>query len=177
MRVTDTAQTGSQQLLLNSSADAVICSFDFSPLASRRCYLDTTGLGNGNNGYVAYRIREQMAMYGVRLADARDQADIIVEAGLSAYGTDSRQDTIGITDADQIPDVYLYIRDRQFGVAKLSLFAREKETGNMIWHSGTMRADAYQDIRKVLGTGPYYSGSIQHSGTRVPVQGGGFLGK
>lgn len=167
VRITDSAESGTQQLLMNSSADAVICSFDFSPLADRLCYLDTSGLGKANTGYLPYRIREQMGIHGVRLADSQDAAEVIVEAGLAAYGTDSRKDTLGVTDVDRLPDLYLCVDDVQYGVAKLSLFAREKKTGAVIWHSGTMRADSYQDIRKVLGTGPHYSGTIQHSGTRV----------
>jgi len=165
--VSDTPKTGSQQLLLNTSADAVICSFDFGPLSGRICYLDTDGLGPESSGYVPYRIREEMLKQGVRLARSPDDAEVIVEAGLAAYGTDSQKDEIGVTDVDSIPDLYLYIRGTQFGVAKLSLFAWEKESGHAIWHSGMMRADAYQEYRKVLGTGPYYSGSIQHSANRV----------
>lgn len=167
VRVTDSAESGTQQLLMNSSADAVICSFDFTSLADRRCYLDNTGLGKANSGYLTYRLREQMGSFGVRLSETRDDAEVIVEAGLAAYGTDSRRDTVGITDVDRLPDLYLCVDDVQYGVAKLSLFAREKETGLVIWHSGAMRADSYQDIRKVLGSGPYYTGTIQHSGTRV----------
>ncbi|RCS54185.1 hypothetical protein DTL42_03280 [Bremerella cremea] len=167
VHVTDSAESGTQQLLMNSSADAVICSFDFSPLANRLCFLDTTGLGNANTGYLPYRIREQMGSFGVLLAETRDEAEVIVEAGLAAYGTDSRRDTLGITDVNQLPDIYLCVDNVQYGVAKLSLFAREKKTGAVIWHSGIMRADSYQDIRKVLGTGPRYTGTIQHSGTRV----------
>ena len=167
VRVTDTAQSGTQQLLLSSSADAVICSFDFTPLAGRLVYLDTTNMGTASAGYVAYRIREQMGTYGVRLADSQEAADVIVEAGMAAYGTDSRKDSAGITDVDRLPDFYVFVQDVQYGVAKLSLFAREKSTGEVIWHSGTMRADSYQEIRKVLGGRPRYSGTIQHPATRV----------
>lgn len=167
VRVTDTAETGTQQLLLSSSADAVICSFDFTPLAGRLVYLDTTNMGTASAGYVAYRIREQMGTFGVRLADTHDAADVIVEAGMAAYGTNSRKDTAGITDVDRLPDFYVLVQDVQYGVAKLSLFAREKSTGEVIWHSGTMRADSYHQTRKVLGGRPHYSGTIQHPATRL----------
>ncbi|TWU65271.1 DUF6655 family protein [Crateriforma conspicua] len=164
---TDTSATGSQQLLLSSSVDSVVCSFDFQPLLGRRCYLDTRSLGAEKDGYVTYRIREQMISQGVRLVDSSDDADVVVEAGLAAYGTDSQYDDIGITDVDALPDVHLCIRGTQYGVAKLSMFAWEKESGAAIWHSGMMRADGYQEYRKCLGTGPYYSGTIQHSANRI----------
>lgn len=168
--VANTSASGSQQLLLSSSADAVICSFDFSPLAGRHCYLDTSGLGAESAGYVPFRIRQQMYAAGVRLAETKADADVIVEAGLSAYGTDSEKDEIGVTNANSIPDFYLYIRNTQYGVVKLSMYAREKESGNIIWETGSMRADSYQENRNVLGTGPYYSGTIQHSANRFPKQ-------
>ncbi|MFI4875051.1 MAG: DUF6655 family protein [Blastopirellula sp. JB062] len=165
--VSDTARSGSQQLLLNSSADAVICSFDFSPLAHRTCYLNTDGLGPESHGYLPYRIRERMSQQGVLLTDSKENAEVIVEAGLAAYGTDSQKNEVGVTNADSLPDLYLCIEGTQFGVAKLSLFAWESKTGEALWHSGMMRADAYQKYRKVLGTGPYYSGMIQHPANRV----------
>lgn len=161
--ITDTAKTGSQQLLVNSSADAVICAFDFSPLSNRLCYLDTTGLGAESKGYLPYRIREQMSVCGVRFAESSDQAEVIVEAGLAAYGTDSQMNEVGITNTNSFPNLHLYLQGTQYGVAKLSMFAWEKESGNTIWHSGMMRADSYLKFREPLGAGPYYSGTIQHS--------------
>jgi len=168
--VTKTSESGSQQLLLNSSADSVISSFDFSPLSGRLCYLDTSGLGEESDGYLPYRIREQMSFHGVRLAESSAQADIIVEAGLAAYGTDAEKDEFGIVEADAIPDFSLCIRGTQFGVAKLSMFAWEKESGQAIWHSGTMRADSYLEIHSAIGSLPTYSGTIQHPANRIQRQ-------
>lgn len=168
--ITDTAKTGSQQLLLNSSADAVICAFDLSPLSNRVCYLDTTGLGAESKGYLPYRIREQMSLYGVRLTESSDKADVVVEAGLAAYGTDSEMKEVGITNTLSLPNLSLYIEGTQYGVAKLSMFAWEKDSGKTIWHSGTMRADSYMKFREALGAGPYYSGTIEHSGNQFQPQ-------
>jgi hypothetical protein len=165
--VTNTAETASQQLLLNTSADAAVCSLDFRPLAGRTCFLETSGLGGQSSGYLPYRIRRQMFTQGARLVDDRENAEVIVEAGLAAYGTDSQKDEVGIADANSIPDIDLCIRETQYGVAKLELFAWEKASGNVIWESPMMRADSYQVIRKVLGTGPYYSGTIRHSANRL----------
>ncbi|TWT66424.1 DUF6655 family protein [Allorhodopirellula solitaria] len=165
--VTDTSRTASAQLLLNSTADAVIRSFDFAPLCGRLCYLDTNGLGDTGGGYLVYRLREEMGLCGVRLAESRDDAEVVVEAGLAVYGTDSYNSTIGVTDASNIPDVNLCVRDTQFGVSKISLFAVQRDTGEIIWRSGTMRADSRQDIRNTLGMGPYFSGTIVHPANRV----------
>lgn len=176
VRITNTTESASQQLLLNSTADAVIRSFDFSPLAGRLCYLDTSGLGDTGKGYVNYRIREEMGCSGVRLAESRDDAEVVVEAGAAVYGTDSYNSSVGVTGASQIPDVNLCVGDTQFGVSKMSLFAVERESGATIWHSGTLRADSRQDIRNTFGTGPRFSGTIVHPANRVePADSGACL--
>lgn len=109
VRVTDTPQTGTQQLLLNAS----------------------------------------------------------VEAGSAAYGTDSHTAVFGITETDQLPEINVCVGDTQFGVAKLSMFARERESGVVIWHSGPMRADGYQRMRKRFGLGPFFDGTVEHPTNRV----------
>lgn len=167
VRVTDTPQTGSQQLLLNASVDAVVRCIDFAPLAEQLVYLDAAGLKETGDGYLVYRIREEMGLSGVRLAETYDDAEVIVEAGLAAYGTDSHRDVVGITETDRLPDLNLCVRDMQFGVAKLSLFGFERASGAVVWHSGPKRADGYQRIRKVFGTGPFFDGTIDHSANRV----------
>lgn len=167
VRVTDTPQTGSQQLLLNSSVDAVVRCIDFQPLAGQLVYLDTTSLGESVNGYLAYRIREQMVLNDVRLAELREDAEIIVEVGLAAYGTDSNSNTFGLTETDQLPEINLCIRETQYGVAQLSMFAVERDSGALVWHAGPMRADAYQRSRKVLGVGPFFDGTIEHPAKRI----------
>lgn len=167
VRMTDTTQTGSQQLLLNSSADAVIRAIDFGPLAGRSAYLDPEGLGDKSDKYLPYRIREQMAIAGVRLAESREDAEIIVQAGLAAYGTDSNLSTLGVTDSDQLPDINLGVRHTQYGVAKLSMFAIERESGTLVWQSGPVRADSCLGIRKPFGMGPFYSGTIEHPANRT----------
>jgi hypothetical protein len=163
--VTDTPQTGSQQLLLNASVDAVVRCIDFSPLASRRVYLDTD-LETVGEGYLVYRIREAMGLSGVFLAETREEAEVVVEAGLAAYGTDSHNAVLGITEADQLPELNLAVRDMQFGVAKLSMFAFERESGALIWHSGPKRADGYQRMRKLFGAGPFFDGTVEHPADR-----------
>jgi len=167
VRVTDTPQAGSQQLLLNASVDAVVRCIDFFPLAERRVYLDAANLKEIGDGYLVYRIREAMGLSGIYLAESRDEADVIVEVGLAAYGTDSQQDVFGVTETDQFPELNLCVRDTQFGVAKLSMFAVEQETGRLIWHSGPKRADGYQLMRKVFGVGPLFEGSVKHPANRV----------
>ncbi|MEZ6149612.1 MAG: DUF6655 family protein [Pirellulaceae bacterium] len=150
VRITDTTHTGSQQLLLNSSVDAVIRAIDFCPLAGRSAYLDTEGLGGKSDEYLAYRIREQMAISGVRLAETRDAAEIVVQAGLAAYGTDSNLNTIGVTQTTQLPEFNLGVHHTQYGVAKLSMFAVERESGTLVWQSGPIRAGSSQRIREFL---------------------------
>lgn len=167
--IVNTTRTGTQQLLVNSSADAVICAIDFSPLSGQLCYLDTTGLGEASDGYVEYRIRKQMIRHAVKLSATADAADVVVEAGLAAYGTDSQLKVTGIADSSSVPDLQFCDEGRQFGVAKLELFAWERETGALLWESQTFRADNYLQHRRVFGCRTRYSGSVIHPANKHPT--------
>jgi hypothetical protein len=167
--IINSTRSGTQQLLVNSSADAVICAIDFSPLSGLLCYLDTTGLGSASDGYVEYRIRKQMIRHGVKLSATPDAADVIVEAGLAAYGTDSQLKSTGIVGASSVPDLEFSAEGKQFGVAKLELFAWERGSGACLWESQTFRADNYQQYRQRLGGNPEYSGSIVPLANKHPT--------
>ncbi len=166
-RITDTAQTGSQQLLLSTTVDSVICSIDFSPLAFRDVYLDTSQLGAQSTGYAVYKIREQLCGAGVILNESRDEADLVLEVGMAAFGTDSNNQTFGFIGAFQLPEVNFCVTDTQYGTTQLSMFAYQRESGDVVWCCGPLRADAHQRIQRVLGTGPYYSGNIVHPAERT----------
>jgi hypothetical protein len=165
IRVTDTARTGTQQLLLNSAFDGAIEAVDFTPLGGATVFVDATNLEADGKGYLIYRIREALTDHGAILATARDQADVILEAGMAAYGTDSEKYTLGLTGNLQLPNATLRQRDDQYGVAQLSMFAYDRASGLPIWKSGPIRCDSWHRQQYLLGTGPYRAGSIDHPAT------------
>ncbi len=165
--ITDTAQSGSEQLLLSTTADSVIRSIDFHPLAHHKVYLDASKVGSQGNGYLAYRIREELGRCGAHLVETADDADVVVEVGVGAYGTDSINQTFGISGADRLPDINFAVSDTQYATSQLSMSAYDRATGQAIWHAGPLRADGVIRQRRVLGTGPYYSGTVEHPESRI----------
>src|SRR5690606_10889657 len=111
------------------------------------------------SGYLKYRIREQMSRYGIRLAEDRDEADVIVEVGVAAFGTDSEKFSMGLGKNSRLPEVNLSRHDAQYGVVQLSMFAYLRESGVPIWQSGPLRANASHQQRKFLGIGPLRNGT------------------
>lgn len=176
IRVTDTDRTATEQLLLTTSWDSAIRAVDFRPLVGPPVYLDTSHLQGVDDGWMIYRIREAMARQGVRLVDDAESAVAVVEAGAAAYGTDSNSSMIGIPSNGvvgavagargmQIPEMSLAKKSEQYGVSRLALFARDRQSGRIVWESGTIGADAYLKNTTILGV-PFRRGTIEHPSDR-----------
>ncbi len=176
VRVTDTSRSAIEQLLLTSSWDTAILGVDFSPLTGATVVLDTKNLQGTDSGWMTYRIRESMVSQGVRLIDDPAEADYVLEAGAAVFATESTSSIIGIpssgpvntlasTQGVNLPEIALARRNRQFGVVRLALFARETETGRIVWQSGTVDADSSLKTISVLGL-QHRTGTITHPADR-----------
>ena len=176
IHMTDTSRSATEQLLLTSAWDSAIGAVDFRPLAGPPVYLDTTNLEGVDTGWMTYRIRESMARQGVRLVDDPEEAVAVVEAGAAVYGTDSTSALLGIPSNGVVgavagargidmPEVSLAKKTEQYGVSRLAMFARDLESGRIVWESGTIDADSYLKSVSVLGM-PMRSGTITHPSDR-----------
>jgi hypothetical protein len=75
--------------------------------------------------------------------------------------------TIGVVGAavpTQIPEIALAKKTDQRGVAKISLFAYNRETGRPVWQSGAVPEQSTTKALWLLGAGPFQRGTI-HRGT------------
>jgi len=171
VNLTDTDRPGTQQLLLASVIDATVYNINFHPIAGTSVFLDMSQVEVTGKDYLTYRLRERMSDYGIRLAAERDSADLVVECGAAALGTDSDERLLGITEADRLPDLILSRAHRQFGVAQIALFAYDRETGQPVWKSGPVRSDSSWQSRNVLGLGARYTGTIDHPANNAPRRG------
>lgn len=167
VKVSDTPRSATQQLLLSSTLDSVVGSIDFYPLSGERVYLDTTAWGGEGAGYIAYRIRAAMGAHGVLLVEDREEAVLVVEVGLAVHGTDSENLEFGLTGANNLPAVTFCVRDTQYAVSQLSMFAYHRENETIVWNSGQFRADGYHTHQQILGMNPTRSGTIEHSADRL----------
>jgi hypothetical protein len=172
VKETNTARTGTEQLLLTSAFDSALQKVDFRPLTGVPVYLDTTNVAAVDQGWVISSIRQAMVQQGVLLRAKPEQAQWIVEARVGAYGTDDYNLLIGIPQttipttvtgmpAGTIPEMPMLKRSNQLGVAKLALFAYDRSSGQYVWNSGTTMATSNAKNLFIGAIGPIQSGTIR----------------
>jgi hypothetical protein len=169
MKVTGTARTGTEQLLLTGTWDAALSAVDFRPLAGRKVFLDPQYISVVDKDWVISSIRRNMAEQGVLLESNKDKAQVIVEAAFGAYGTDQRNLTTGLPAVGVAPSLTgasvvssgsstsltFSQTNQQDAVVKAAMFAYEAKTGQIVWETGPMfNAQGLRD-HFFLGSGPY----------------------
>lgn len=165
-RSTNSARTGTEQLLMTGAADRAIGSIDFGPLAGRMVYVNPPNAATDAE-WINFTLRRVMANQGVLLADEKDKAQVIVESAIGAYGTDEVGKSVSLPSGfsmGMLPmplptgggadDSGFYRRQRQNSVVKLALFAYDAGTRQMVWDSNTIIGEGDLD-RKYLGTTNY----------------------
>jgi len=192
-RRTDTTRTATEQMLLSDAVDRAISRIDFGLLAGKEVYLDGTYLGSAvDKEYITSTLRQHMLACGCVLKDKKEDASLVVEVRSGVVGTD-RNDLLFGTPATtvslgalsplpgtptMVPEIALAKRTDQMGVAKIAVFAYERESGVPVWQSGSdIVASRSRDLW-VFGAGPFQRGTIydgpKFAGEelRVPLVGG-----
>jgi hypothetical protein len=181
-RSSDTTRTATEQLLISDAVDRAVQSVNLGPLAGQSVFLDDSRLSDAvDKNYIVSTLRQHMLASGCILRDTRDQADFIVEARAGAVGTDRNDLLFGIpaTNVPQIlpvqgvpaaiPEVPLAKRRDQRGVAKISMFAYQRQTGLPVWQSGLAIQESSSNDVWLFGAGPFQHGTI-YDGPRVAGQ-------
>ncbi len=173
-RMTDTARSATEMLLVSQAVDNAVMQIDFSPLAGRTVFLDPTALSEKDvvdRGYLISLVRQQLAGAGALLQDEKPRAEYVVEVRSGGLGTDRHSMLIG-TPAVQLPsllpgmptnlpEIALIKRNDQRGVAKVAVFAYNRITGRALWQSGTVEAISLAKDTWLFGAGPFSRGSIR----------------
>jgi hypothetical protein len=174
-RTTDTTRAATEMLLVSQAVDKAVAQIDFSPLKGKAVFLDVAMIDSTtvDKGYLVSSVRQQLLAHGAHVMEDKRDAVYIVETRVGAVGTDrhsllfgSPQITVpaiipGIPTS--IPEIALYKRTDQKGVAKLAVFAYNRVTGRAVWQSGLVEDVSRLKDRWVLGSGPYSSGTILRS--------------
>lgn len=187
--------TATEQLILSDSVDRAIRSIDFSPLARRSCFIDTTYLKTVksssfvNADYVLSSVRNQLVSAGGILAISKDEADVVVEPRLGVLGANESEVTYGIPSSSiltqaaslvptappvpTIPEISLARKNDQMAATKLAIFAYDSETGDPVWQSGVSTARSNAKDTWLFGVGPFQSGTIyekpRFAGVRIKL--------
>jgi hypothetical protein len=181
-RWSDTSRTGTEQLLLSSAVDQSINNIDFTPLSGKAVYFDEKYLqGVTDSSYIISSMRQHMLAYGCILKEDRAQAEYIVEARAGAMGTNRHDLMLGVPALNVpsvalagggmtgvpsvIPEMPFAKTTDQKGIAKIAVFAYNRETGAAAWQSGVFPVATNAKDSWILGMGPFQKGTI-YSGTR-----------
>ena len=168
-RWSDSKCTATEQLLISDAVERAVMQIDMRPLAGQAVFLDTTMLDDVQDGkYLTSALRHQILASGCRLAANRDTAAVVVEARAGAIGTDRNELLLGIPatsvqvagNGTSIPEMAIFKRTDQRGVAEVNLFAYERASGRPLWQSGIARINSNTRDRWMFGTGPFQDGDI-----------------
>ena len=179
-RSSDTLRTATEQILLSNAIDQAVNNIDFQPLAGKDVFLDTERLkGVTDENYLISSLRQHMFAQGCVLKADKASAQYVVEARAGALGTNSHSILIGIPAVNlpgagaaypgmpsSIPEIPLAKTTKQAGVAKIALFAYNRETGHPVWQSGAFPVTADAKNAWFLGLGPFQRGSIYDGKTK-----------
>jgi hypothetical protein len=172
---TDTKRSATEQLLISDAMDRAVNQIDFRGLAGRPVYLDAKPLAGATDAdYLISSLRQHMLASGCILKDKDTEAECIVEARAGAVGTDHHDLTYGIPAVSipavipvngfgippQIPEMPFVTRTDQRAVAKIAVFAYNRETGRPVWQSGIIPVESTAKATWLFGAGPFQRGSI-----------------
>jgi hypothetical protein len=171
-RVTDTQRAASEMLLVSQAIDNAIAEIDFAPLDGKTVFLDVQYLdGTVDKGYLVSSLRQHLLAHGAMLMEERTKAQYVVEPRSGAIGTDKNSLLVGTpaltlpavipTVPTSIPEIALVKKTDQRGVAKIAVFAYNRQTGRALWQSGLAEANSTLKDTWVFGAGPYSRGSIR----------------
>lgn len=179
-KVTGTPRTGTEQVLLTNAWDDALRQVDFGPLKDVPVYVDPAHVQAADQGWVVSSIKRALLTNGAMLRAKPELAQCIVEASVGAYGTDEYNWLLGVPQttipavmpgipSGTIPEMPFVKKSQQHAVAKLALYAYDRNTGRVVWNPPPVLATASAKDIFIGGVGPIQSGSIRHNHRRVGV--------
>ena len=170
-KMSNTSRTATEQLLISDAMDRAVNQIDFSAVAGKDVFLDTTPIaGLTDAKYFTSLLRQHALASGCRVKDDKTKAKIIIEVRAGSVGTDNHDTMFGISEmtipsimgmtATTVPEVAVAKKTMQKAVIKVGVFAYSVETNQPIWQSGNLVAESQAKNRWLFGLGPYQTGSI-----------------
>lgn len=169
-RSSDTPRTATEQLLLSTAIDKAINRLDFRALDETQVYFDPQYLqGVSDEKYVVSALRQHLLASGCMLCEKRDEAEVVIEARSGGVGTDRNELMLGLPAMPvpqmvpgvpmplptSVPQMTLARKTKQRAVAKIAVFAYNRETGRPVWQSGTVPMVADTSETWLLGVRPF----------------------
>ncbi|KAA1258502.1 hypothetical protein LF1_10220 [Rubripirellula obstinata] len=165
-KTSNTARTGSEQLLISAAIDRSISKVHFSDFEGYKVFINETYLDGVDKGYLVGSIRHGILKHGGSIVDSADAADIVLEARSGGIGTDSQESFVGIPAIGipglpiEMPEIKFASRNTQMGTAKIGLVCYDAKTGAVMGDGGKATALTHNNDSYYLGIGPFKSGTL-----------------
>lgn len=155
-------RSATEQLLLSTAADKAVAKLEMPLPKGAKVYLDESRFEAYDRGYVLAALRARLLREGGALVAKRDEAELILEARAGALSINDSDDLLGIPSFQvpvplagvfETPQLALYKRSEQVGVAKLGLSGYWRESGEMLFAGSPAYGLAWHDRYAVVGYG------------------------
>lgn len=182
------SNSATEQLLTSDAVDQTISHLDFSTLANKKVYFDTTyiknvkGVGFVNGDYIVSSLRQQIVAANCLIQEKKEDADYVIEARVGTLATNGHEVNYGIPASNMlssaaslvptapaiptIPEISLAKKNNQTAAAKISVFAYNQKTRERVWQSGILQAKSTARDTWILGAGPFQRGTIYKEGAQ-----------
>lgn len=137
-RETDPARSAAEMLLFSTAADRAADKLTFNLQPGTKVFIDSTYVEGTDSKYAVSSIRDRVARKGGDIVDDKGKADLIIEPRIGALSVDRDRTLFGTPALPvplvgiEIPEVALFKRDYQQGVAKLAATTYDPKTGLMV---------------------------------------------
>jgi len=189
------SNSATEQLLTSDAVDQTISNIDFSTLANKKVYFDTSyiknikGVGFVNGDYIVSSLRQQIVAANCLIQEKKEEADYVVEARVGTLATNGHEVNYGIPASNllssaatlvssapvipTIPEISLAKKNNQTAAAKISVFAYNQKTRERVWQSGVLQSKSTARDTWILGAGPFQHGTIykgaQFAGSKLEI--------
>lgn len=167
-KMTHTARTGVEQLLVSNAVDQALDKTDFAKFSGQNVFLEEKYLDCVDKQYVIGSIRHRTLMSGANLVAKAEDADVVLEPRSGSVGTDSKDTFVGMPALQipgplpiSIPEIRLFSKTTQFGTAKIGLVAYDAKSKQILGDGGVSIARADDNNWSAFGLGPYQNGSLR----------------
>lgn len=177
LRVTQPPETADEQFLLSQAASEAVGKISVANLRDRLVYVSFRyiDLNIPEQKFLEADLRSHLLKGGVRLADNRKKAQIVLELRCGALGINQYDLLIGIpqfyagnvTASNNtygipllIPQIAFFKNTKQQGYASVAYVAYWRKTGEIVASSGPFVGSTYRSDWWIFGFGPETSGNI-----------------
>lgn len=175
IRVTDPSRTATEQFLISEAASRAVQQLSAAALRDRLVYVDASYFASIDKPLVVGELRSHLLVNGVRLAESREESQIVVEVRTHGVGIDRYDYLLGLppvllpatpgmedVGAGTIitPELALLKNIRQRSFASVAFVAYWVDTGEVVANSGPFLGVAEREDWWFFGVGPRTTGDI-----------------